>query len=44
LFTPIRDLFAKRLNARARPQTGAVQFNVKGGRCEGCQGDGLNAS
>ena len=42
LFTPIRELFAETLTARERGYNpGRFSFNVKGGRCESCEGDGV---
>ena len=41
-FTPIRDLFASTQSAKIRGyQPGRFSFNVKGGRCESCKGDGM---
>ena len=42
LFTDIRDLFAKTKDAKAKGfKSGRFSFNVKGGRCEACEGDGV---
>ncbi len=42
IFTPVREIFAATQEARSRGYTpGRFSFNVKGGRCEACQGDGV---
>ncbi len=43
LFTPIRDLFSRVPESRSRGyKPGRFSFNVKGGRCEACEGEGVN--
>lgn len=43
VFDPIRDIFAKTVDAKMKGyQKGRFSFNVKGGRCEACRGDGIN--
>ena len=42
IFTPVRELFAGTVESRTRGyKPGRFSFNVKGGRCEACQGDGV---
>ena len=42
LFTPLRELYAMLPESRERGyKPGRFSFNVKGGRCEGCEGDGM---
>lgn len=43
VFDPIRDIFARTVDAKMKGyQKGRFSFNVKGGRCEACRGDGIN--
>ncbi len=43
VFTPIRDLFSRLPESRARAyKPGRFSFNIKGGRCEACDGEGMN--
>jgi len=42
IYTAIRDIFAKTIESKARGyKSGRFSFNVRGGRCESCQGDGV---
>jgi excinuclease ABC subunit A len=43
VFTPIRELFSRLLESRSRGyKPGRFSFNIKGGRCEACEGEGVN--